>query len=513
MFVGEVEGNKIGRLALEVMSNFQEKCNQILDNDSLFEEDKIDLLEEIVLQKYKCSVKEAEKIILDILWKHKDPSKKQQKAIITGVQDIEIKIDIPSLERRLELEKQVRDLEVLNEKTKQNKSRTSAESVKIENEYQELLAKTQSLRQELYKGKIQSPTITSSPIDHLNDMFNGSLPRHRIEQALKSNGYDIIEAATHLMNQLKASQEQNRKLTQPLSSEPFFSVDKKNKALCSFFIKNGSCLRADCKFSHDVETRVCSFWLKGNCLAGDKCLFKHDINLANTELKNSPLTPPTTAANLNSTKIESSPSCGNSFKTASVGSIQSFVPSKALKIVKPIKKPKFIPWESQSESEYFKSYVNNRNSANRNEAQRKKYAKMSTDSWKTNNAGKAKQLSDKANKYEEAQIEALKLADDDLCNYSETTEGEIWFEMHGLEFNEAIEQLSSSLSDLTQKERANSKMAYLVVPSTNNTIGYKKTTKPITIWLDHMGYKWLLFGCGNGIYGSLIGIDPWSIYT
>lgn len=93
-------------------------------------------------------------------------------------------------------------------------------------------------------------------------MFNGSIPRHRIEQALKANGYDVIEAATHLMNQLKSTEEQTSISTPPTTSEPFFSVDKKNKALCSFFIKNGSCLRADCKFSHDIDSRVCSFWLK-----------------------------------------------------------------------------------------------------------------------------------------------------------------------------------------------------------------------------------------------------------
>lgn len=495
------------------MSNFQEECNKILDNESLFEEDKIDLLEEIVLKKYKCSAKDAERIILDILWKHKDPSKKKHNVVITGVQDIETKIDIPSLERRLELERQVRDLETLNEKTKQKKSRTQAENNKIEKEYQDLLAKTQALRLELYKGKTQTPTDTTSPIDQLNEIFNGALSRQRIEQALKANGYDVIEAATHLMNQLKAAQDNSKMLSPAPSSEPFFSTEKKNKVLCSFFVKNGSCLRADCKFSHDVERRVCSFWLKGNCLAGEQCLFRHDIELSNTDEENVQLTPPISATITNPTSSDNSLNANNgTFKNLSVGSVPSFVPSKALKIEKPIKKPKVIPWENTLENEYFKSYINNRNSANRNEAQRKKYAKMSTDSWKSNNSGKAKQLSDKANKFEEAYIEALKLADDDLYSYSETISEEVWFEMHGLEFNEAIEQLSNSLGDVTTKEKANSKIAYLVVPSVNDSTGYKKTTKPITIWLDHVGYRWLSFGCGNGIYGSIIGIDPWSIY-
>lgn len=496
------------------MSDFQEECNKILNNDSLFEEDKIDLLEDLVLKKHKCSSKEAEKIILDILWKHKDPSKKTQpKAKIISVQDIETKIDIPSLERRLELEKQVRELEVLNAKSRQKNNRTQTENEKIDSEYQDLLLKTQELRNELYGEKRQAPVVTSSPIDQLNDMFNGSIPRHRIEQALKANGYDVIEAATHLMNQLKSTEEQTSISTPPTTSEPFFSVDKKNKALCSFFIKNGSCLRADCKFSHDIDSRVCSFWLKGNCLAGEKCLFKHGFDLSTTDLSKEPLTPPSSSNTPIQGSTNASPSSVNAtnFANLNVGSVSSFVPSKAIKIVKPIKKPTLIPWENTTESQYFKSYINNRNSASKNEAQRKKYAKMSTDAWRTNNSGKAKQLSDKANKFEETSIDALKSADDDLFNYSETNDLEVWFEMHGLEFNDAVEQLSGSLSDVKARDKPNSRTAYIVVPSVNDVAGYKKTTKPITIWLDHVGYRWQLFGCGNGVYGSLIGIDPWSI--
>jgi len=494
------------------MSTFQEECNKILNNDSLFEEDKVDLLEDLVLKKYKCSSKEAEKIILDILWKHKDPFKKtERKAKIVGVQDIQTKIDIPSFERRLELEKQVRELEALNEKSREQKQKNKTSNVKseIENEYNALLEKTQNLRNELYDERKQAPTITSSPIDQISDMFNGSLPRHRIEQSLKANGYDIIEAASHLMSQLKATEDQvATQSPQPNTAEPFFSVDKKNKTLCSFFIKNGTCLRADCKFSHDIDSRVCSFWLKGNCLAGESCLFKHGFDLSNA-----PLTPPTFSA----TPVASGSITGSPIVTAStspasnIGTIPSFVPSKAIKIETPIRKPDLIPWENTSNYDYFKSYINNRNNASKNEFQRRKFAKMSTESWKNNNAFKAKQLSEKASKFEEISVEALKLADDDLYNYSETVDKEVWFEMHGLEFNDAVEQLDGNISEVKSKEKSNSKIVYIVVPSTSDVAGYKKTTKPITIWLDHAGYRWQLFGCGNGVYGSVIGIDPWSI--
>ncbi|CCH45493.1 Poly [ADP-ribose] polymerase 12 [Wickerhamomyces ciferrii] len=524
------------------MTNFQEECNKILNNDSLFEEDKIDYLDDLVTKKYKCSSKEAERIILDILWKHKDPSRKVEPQVkIVKVEERAVKIDIPSFERRLELEKQVRELEALNEEKRKNWEKSRDLKNKAESEYQDLLIKTQELRKELYGEKTPAPQQTSSPIDQLNDLFNGSLSRQRIEQALRINGYDVIEAAQHLMNQLKTSEasttsskDSQSTSTTPLLSnsvpstnststtnnQPFFSVDKKNKALCSFLIKNGQCLRSDCKFSHDIDQRACSFWLKGNCLAGDKCLFKHDLDLP------TPLSPPESLASLSTlTPPSSQPSIikqspSSSFTASNISSVPSFIPStsappfipsKAIKIVKPIKKPTIIPWEDQTENKYLKSYVSNRISATRNENQRKKHAKMSTDSYVSNDGGKAKKLSEKANKFEEKALDALKSADDDLYSYSETIDDEVWFEMHGLEFNDAVDQLTSSLSEVKSKYKLNSKTAYIVVPSSGDIPGHKKTTKPITIWLDHIGYRWQLFSCGNNQHGSIIGIDTWSI--
>ena len=47
--------------------------------------------------------------------------------------------------------------------------------------------------------------------------------------------------------------------------------------VCRYYL-SGSCLRSDCKFSHDVGKAVCKFWLRGHCLKGDgRCDFLHSI--------------------------------------------------------------------------------------------------------------------------------------------------------------------------------------------------------------------------------------------
>ncbi|KAF3902122.1 hypothetical protein ABW21_db0203915 [Orbilia brochopaga] len=46
--------------------------------------------------------------------------------------------------------------------------------------------------------------------------------------------------------------------------------------VCKFFLSTGSCLRADCRFSHDTSSTICKYWVMGSCLAGDTCIFSHD---------------------------------------------------------------------------------------------------------------------------------------------------------------------------------------------------------------------------------------------
>ncbi|KAI8854485.1 hypothetical protein BC829DRAFT_429288 [Chytridium lagenaria] len=50
------------------------------------------------------------------------------------------------------------------------------------------------------------------------------------------------------------------------------------KPICRHFM-SGSCYRADCWFSHDLDSTVCKFWLRGLCVRGDTCPFSHGSSL------------------------------------------------------------------------------------------------------------------------------------------------------------------------------------------------------------------------------------------
>ncbi|KAJ3204324.1 hypothetical protein HDU67_009642, partial [Dinochytrium kinnereticum] len=55
------------------------------------------------------------------------------------------------------------------------------------------------------------------------------------------------------------------------------------KQICRHFMA-GSCYRADCWFSHSLDSTVCKFWLRGGCVRGDSCAFSHGAALVTSTL-------------------------------------------------------------------------------------------------------------------------------------------------------------------------------------------------------------------------------------
>lgn len=461
--------------------SFQEECNAILDNEGILEENMIDQLEELVKKRFEgLSQKEIEKKIMDILWKHKDPSRDTNSKVVK-VEEIQMEINIEEIEKKIELESQTNKLNDTN----------------ADQEYDEILTKIQDLKFQIY-GNRNKQVVPKTPIDKISDIFNGAIPKSRIEQSLKVTGYNVVDASRYIINQLKRGRTDETPEDIP---KKLFSLSQNipKAKICTFFARNGQCLRTDCPFSHDLDQKVCHFWLKGNCLAGDNCTFKHSIDEFLSAPNSSELATSQSSA---TTIISTSPV----EKPSRLNSLPSYTPSAAytpILIQKPLKRPKVLPWEDKSILN-FKKYIELRNSAQKNEIQRKKFAEQSTKEWKLNNGGKSKKLSDKANKFEDKLLEDLKLADDELYEYSESTKDEIWFEMHGLEYNEAIDQLSSNLR---VARAAKDKLAYLIVPSSTDFQNFKKITKPLEIYLDSEAYRWEIFNF-NSIYGSIIVVDP-----
>ncbi|GAB7354070.1 hypothetical protein MBLNU459_g4646t1 [Dothideomycetes sp. NU459] len=138
-------------------------------------------------------------------------------------------------------------------------------------------------------GDWMSPyTVEMSPYDMLRSILRDDKSDDELEKMLELNGYDLSQTIMALTDAQTANQqlsssldEQNRtflvgKSMSP-SSRPLTPAGQaKSGVVCRYWLANGHCARADCRFSHDLTNHLCKYWLMGNCLAGDSCIFSHD---------------------------------------------------------------------------------------------------------------------------------------------------------------------------------------------------------------------------------------------
>ncbi|KAF7713924.1 Smr domain-containing protein [Penicillium ucsense] len=125
-----------------------------------------------------------------------------------------------------------------------------------------------------------------SPHDILRTVLGDKKTNDEIESALEANSYDLGATIAALSQNAEAhtvmkqtedarvlvgksmAMEQARPITP--------SANGRSPVVCKYWLSTGQCLRADCRFSHDLTSHVCKYWVMGNCLAGDGCPFSHD---------------------------------------------------------------------------------------------------------------------------------------------------------------------------------------------------------------------------------------------
>ncbi|KAL4792555.1 hypothetical protein BDV19DRAFT_368354 [Aspergillus venezuelensis] len=125
-----------------------------------------------------------------------------------------------------------------------------------------------------------------SPHDILRTVLGDKRSNDEIETALEANGYDLgatIAALTQGTDEGAASAftgDSRVVVGKSMSVEPHRStatpVHNRSPVVCKYWLSTGQCLRADCRFSHDLTSHLCKYWVMGNCLAGDGCPFSHD---------------------------------------------------------------------------------------------------------------------------------------------------------------------------------------------------------------------------------------------
>lgn len=137
-------------------------------------------------------------------------------------------------------------------------------------------------------GNRSSLQENMSPHDMLRSVLGEGRSDEEIEQALGMCGYDLSSTLAMLMeqhgnsatNQTTENSTVIGKSTMPVPVPTARPVTPRNGVVCRFFLSTGQCLRADCRFSHDLGTTICKYWLMGSCLAGETCIFSHDPTMS-----------------------------------------------------------------------------------------------------------------------------------------------------------------------------------------------------------------------------------------
>jgi hypothetical protein len=107
-----------------------------------------------------------------------------------------------------------------------------------------------------------------SPYDMLRSILGQTKSDDEIEAALAQNGYDLSATIVSFMeSQAGDNQPGGVSLEEPKNVLIGKSVDRpttplgqsKSGVICKFYMSTGSCLRADCRFSHDLSNHLCKY--------------------------------------------------------------------------------------------------------------------------------------------------------------------------------------------------------------------------------------------------------------
>ena len=116
---------------------------------------------------------------------------------------------------------------------------------------------------------IQPQSSEMSSYDMLRSVMGDGKTDEEIESALEANGYDLSATITNFMG---ASQQDQTYFPETdghvligksmTPSQPIM-IDQtergRSSIICKYWLSNGNCLRADCRFSHDLSSHICKY--------------------------------------------------------------------------------------------------------------------------------------------------------------------------------------------------------------------------------------------------------------
>jgi hypothetical protein len=122
-----------------------------------------------------------------------------------------------------------------------------------------------SLQQQQQQQQQQQADMT--PYDMLRSILGQSKTDEEISTALAMHGYDLgatiasfMETPQNQDNAAQGSKEEGRIVIgrATASDRPVTPAEQpKSSIICKFYLSTGQCLRADCRFSHDLSSHIC----------------------------------------------------------------------------------------------------------------------------------------------------------------------------------------------------------------------------------------------------------------
>ena len=118
---------------------------------------------------------------------------------------------------------------------------------------------------------IQPQSSEMSSYDMLRSVMGDGKTDEEIESALEANGYDLSATIMNLMGATQQEQsyfpETDGQILIGKSVNPSQPIiinqteRGRSNVICKYWLSNGSCLRADCRFSHDLSSHICKYAL------------------------------------------------------------------------------------------------------------------------------------------------------------------------------------------------------------------------------------------------------------
>lgn len=523
------------------MDDLQEKCNVLLDDESVLEEDKIEKVEDLVQGAYPgLSSNDLERMVLDILWRHRDSGSRERLNQLSNARIIERK---PAA------------------MVKAAEAPLPSDYTKLEPKKPPVSQKQEQEKDISWEDWGEQEENAMAPFDILRQVLGEENTDEDIERALEKNNYDIQATLGLLMKSPQADPREIAETDTTSTSPP------PEKTICKYFLQYQECLRADCKYSHDLSSRICRFWLQGSCLAGDSCAFLHYIpepmveKLTLSETPSPPQPPPKlteedfpSLGNIKNKSTASKKSPSSNSRPASSPSAFVFNPAKSFvpgttptasqpppqpvvaspkpapapapapapvfvppkrlnRKVVTISHPMLVPWVA-TDYEGNQRYVSHRNAASRHAEMRNKYLQLAAGSWHQNNAAQARLLSTKGQKHNDKMIDEYFAGADLLFEQRKKPDSEIYIDLHGMELEESIERLEDALLQIESEEKDTPRPVYAICGIGHHYVRKSATENKLSLrvkqYLDKWGYEYDEFKTKDDRYGRIIGIDPWS---